>query len=444
MIKLLHVESQLSKPCALVFDALSRLTDSQPFCHTPKSLTWVDSINLRHCHLFMHHTVTTFHVHLPPVLLPSLARQIVADIASKLTLLRNLSITLDRNLGTTGNTIFLLLRQLPFLRSFSIHNAHLSADMFLQLSALTHLTHLLSHYGHGKTTDQAFPTILGSSAFPQLHCLTLTAKLKTLSEFLTNIQNAHRFTTLHISSSHLPEIGDGPVHNSFAISSFITVIAFRCLNLADINLDFSCHPPVQHVIGFHTLRPLSACHSVISFAISHEYSLSLHPHQVEQLVQWWPKLKHLCLNPHPMQLATPLLHLHILDLLTTHCPNLEYVGLYMDCRRNAVRELQPLWQLTPFIQLKELNVGFSPIGFDEWYIGISAYIAHLCPDIHSIHPDIPWMGQLHLPRSMTPTVIQNQLLEEEEAVLEDVARCRTELWLKVSRLLCLLNNVSKF
>jgi hypothetical protein len=429
-----------------MFEALRELLPGQ-ICRSLNSLAWSDVHTLPYAYMFMHCTVKDFSLTLPGVLTPPIAKLLVRDISSRMPLLRFLHVILGRGLGATSDMFVHLLQNLPQLSSFSLENAHLSSGMVQQLSCLSRLEVLCSLYGRDEIDDQSFPSALRPGAFPALHDLALTADPKKLSAFFTTSYNPSFITKLHISSTHLPIHGGVHTSETSDISTFISVVASRCPDLEDVCLDliryssdYSDTPPLHHVISFDTLYPLSSCHSIRSFTISHEYSLSLDVHQVVELVQRWPNLTHLSLNPSPIQITPPILRIEVLVSLALHFPDIQYLGLHIDCCREAIRALQPIWESKPFPMLGRLNVGLSPLS--NWHVSMAAYIGHLCPHIPSIETIIPWERELHAKRSTIPNFVPGPLDEEDTSQVEEVAVVQSRLWLKVTMLLLRLRSFS--
>jgi hypothetical protein len=418
-----------------------------PICCSLNSLAWSDVPTLHYAYMFMHCTVKDFRITLPGVLMPAITKLLVRDISSRMPLLRVLHVILGCGLGDTSDMFVHLLQNLPQLSSFSLENAHLSSGMVQQLSCLSRLEVLCSLYGCDEVDDQSFPSALRPGAFPALHDLTLTTDPKKLSAFFATSYDPSFITKLHISSTHLP--GHGGVHTSETsdISTFISVVAAHCPGIEDVCLDliryssdYSDTPPLHHVITFDTLYPLSSCRSIRSFTISHEYSLSLDAHQVIELVQHWPKLTHLSLNPSPTQITPPTLRIEALVSLALHCPDIQYLGLHIDCCREAILALQPIWEMKPFAMLGRLNVGLSPL--DNWHVSLAAYIGHLCPHIGSIETVVPWERELHVKRSTVPNFVPGLLDEEDTSQVEEVVVVRSKLWLRVTMLLLCLRSFS--
>jgi hypothetical protein len=439
MIQTLHVKPG-PESLRHVFTTLNDVAGTQPICRILTSLIWADIDTLQYAHLFMHHTVRTLHLHLPDPSNSTISQRAILNISLRMPLLQCLHITSTDQLGTSNNTFVKLLHNLPLLKSFSLENAHLSEDMFMQLSTLTLLTTLLSNYGPQEVNDQFFPRTMASNAFPNLRAVTFTTLPDNMSTFLTASCTYH-LTKLHMTSSHLPDGIDNQSDNKLAVSSFITTISTHCPNLEDLNLNFirysselSDDPPHELVFDFATLRPLTTLSCLMYLGVSHEYSFLLDDQQVTHLVSHWHNLKGLSLNPYPIQTPLPTLPIKVLVSLAARCPTIEHLALHLDCSERAMLDLPPPWKATPFKSLRHLDVGMSPLVLKDWQIGTSSYLAHLCPNVASIRTHIPWRGQLTLMRSMTPNFEPDILDDEFISHIEDLASHREQVWIKVSKL----------
>jgi hypothetical protein len=58
-----------------------------------------------------------------------------------------------------------------------------------------------------------------------------------------------------------------------------------------------------------------------------------------------------------------------------------------------------MWEFATFPNLTYLNVSASTVVSTDWHVSASAYITHICPNILSVHTDVPWRGHLHIIQS---------------------------------------------
>jgi hypothetical protein len=423
-----------------VFEAIQTRLAPAKLCPALRYLNWESPLDFSHCIMLMNHTVRVFNVHLPPLSSHAL-RSFFSNIATSMPQLHTIQITLDPRQSHHSKAFADLLSRLPNLSAFILINARASSEMMRQLSLSPCLQQLETHYDHTQTADHVFPRSLGPTAFPSLKHLALTVKPKNMMNFLTNSFNPHLLTTLHVSLSPILGTMPFPTNETSKTSVLIRVVASRCPSLQTLKLDLLSHfspyinePPLAHCITFATLKPLTACTALVQLSVSHEYRLLISLGELKSLLQSWPLMESLSLNPHPTHLTPPSFGVGILNEFSTLCPNIQHLGLYMDATMVPIHHLPPIPSVKPILSLLTLDVGVSNIHVDGWDITTSAFLAHVCPNIKALQTEAPWRGQLKRKRSQLIPLDLNPFDDIHIRKVEESIAIRSNHWATCFRL----------
>jgi hypothetical protein len=237
---------------------------------------------------------------------------------------------------------------------------------------------------------EAFAPCLAEGAFPSLRSLSLRAHLGDVSQFMKSSFAPHAITRIVIQSrSPSPE-------TSFAVGSFLSILASKCPNLGDISLIFlisvtviSEDPFPHHVITYDALRSIFR-QALTKFEISHPYPLRVTLDDINDIASRCPSLVTIILNCGPVILDSDLqLSLAALAPFARRCPSIKCIGLFFSATTFNPTEAE---DLPPFKRPVTLTVGTSDV--EEDMAPTTHFLSHMCAFGYNIEVVVRWPGAL--------------------------------------------------
>lgn len=259
------------------------------------------------------------------------------------------------------------INSLPMLQTFYTSLPLLTSDVIRALSRCPRLYHV--HYykapppfaGGSIDSDDVYtllPTI-DDEGFTCLQSFTVTSNFSTALKLLEQTSfPAHRLLSL--------VVGTIKTESDTDMSNLMQTVAKSFPQIQQLHILLSrCNPadPIT-LISFDSLRPVLTCSSMRNFVINIWSPLSLDNAAAEEIASSWPHLQRLELNASPLPVSNPnhQLDLSAIFLFSERCPELTYLGLYVQIGDYSV---SPPTVSSPkqFACLRSLSLGISN---SEW------------------------------------------------------------------------------
>ena len=245
--------------------------------------------------------------------------------------------------------------------------------------------------GTGDRADVShYAPVLEEGSFQSLRKLSFSAHLQHAITFIGGAHTPNNITSLHIN---ILAIDNPPVLHDLLVA----VTRFRALT--ELVLDFVLSPgapvvwpppPPAARPSVETFRPILAHNRLTKFEIRWDYQLNLVDQDMEVFATSWPFLEYLHLHSEPIPELTnpPALSLQALIPFAKHCPQLKYLGLYVDGDSTPPRTATRMEESPqPFRRLRELSFGSSPVAVTD---PTALYLSQLCPADCELTPGVRW------------------------------------------------------
>ncbi|TFK53880.1 hypothetical protein OE88DRAFT_1654246 [Heliocybe sulcata] len=419
-----------------LFDVIGRTRTKLNILPSLKELTWLtyDYKQLEASVLFMHGGVNKLVFYLPtvcdrdrPASLEKL-RSFCRNVVSRMPGLTHLDIRVGgspMSIRSFEPFVLQLISGLPNLEKLILPNYWITSDVLNEASKLRSLAVLqfenTSAQGEGlrADVDSLFP-IFDEGAFPALWDLSLTTQLSSLTGLLNSPYAPSHLTTLAVHSVVM--------ETATAVQQFFETLAQNCRGLKELYV-VAVDPtfPLRQSderITLQTIEPLFACSRMTSFEIMHEYPMSLYQEDMDVIATKWPLLESLKLDSEPFSTEKSPLTLRALLPFATHCPNMRFLGLYVDATAADLPSSAP-----PFKRLRRLSLGLSSV---QETGPVTIFLARVCPLACRIESGATWAVRWR-DRGWQEFAEKNGY---QDGVREWGRRC--EMWEEVDRMLPLV------
>ncbi|KJA27935.1 hypothetical protein HYPSUDRAFT_129875 [Hypholoma sublateritium FD-334 SS-4] len=386
-----------------------------------RALKWGVWEELRGISIFMHSRVRKFAINLrkrQPLQI------FFMDVVARMPDLAILDISSMIPARYIQEDLIHLLQGLPKLQSVTLPCFCFTTKIAECLSHAEHLSSVDFHYDYdseqviGGSADVALfnPTFI-EGAFPLLSRLSI----------LVNFDDAARFVETPFSPNKLAHYYNDSyysIDSPDSVRCLLSALSENYQLLEELELSSSLYPRTINLtdnpgyITLDTLRPIFKLPHLVIFQLHHLYPLLMTQEDVECLASSCPALENLSLGVSTVYLTEATLTLSALIPFAQHCPNLKYLGLFMDATAIKVPEISLAAAARPFKSLQRLCVGHSII--DEW-LAPAIYFSHL------LAPDC----------EIKATALWNEVDADEE--LCDIIEVRGRLWNSVKRLVPVLS-----
>lgn len=313
---------------------------------------------------------------------------VLENIRDRMPQIQFLDLIYTANTGSHDKALVDLLQNLPQLREVCLPARFFDASVAQALSYHRNLKSIAcdmktpypAQSGNPRELVQPEPPLC-PKAFPSLKEIQLSSPdLTSTTKFL--FQPGFRpwdLTFLSIQSSVPP---------SGVLDKFVAALARECnsLKTLDISLHRLTYAGVEHFgdasrLEFQDIRCVVNFKQLTSFSICHPFSVEVTDEDVAQLASLWPHLVSLYLNPRPIVPDSPRLTLRSLNALTSMCPNIEEIGLYLRVDQSLIPHPLDPPAVAPMSDVL-LCLSSSPLAMDgdaRWnmYPTLARYIASL-------------------------------------------------------------------
>ncbi|KZT24176.1 hypothetical protein NEOLEDRAFT_1067762 [Neolentinus lepideus HHB14362 ss-1] len=366
-----------------LFDVVARTRTRLKILPCLKELTWItnDYEQLDASILFMHGGVSKLVFSLPPIpedqVVASLEklRSFCENVISRMPELAHLDIRVRGSpvsIRSFEPFVLELIGGLPKLEIITLPNYWITTEVLNEVSKLQNLAVLQYEdtraQGEGLRSDveSLFP-IFDEGAFPSLWDLSLSTRLSSLTGVLNSPYAPSHLTTLAVHSLVM--------ETATAIQQFFEALAQSCQGLQDLYVvAIDVTSPLRQSeerITLRTIEPLFGCTRIKTFELMHEYPMSMYQEDMEVIATKWPLLENLKLDSEPFSAEKSPLTLRALLPFATHCPNLQFLGLYVDATTADLPSSAP-----PFRRLRRLSLGLSSVQEPG---PVTIFLARVCP-----------------------------------------------------------------
>ncbi|EPQ57640.1 hypothetical protein GLOTRDRAFT_74552 [Gloeophyllum trabeum ATCC 11539] len=322
--------------------------------------------------------------------------------------------------------ILYLIRGLPRLEKIILPMYWVTAEVMNVASKLQNLGTLqfetVKGQGEGYRSDvECLAPTFSPGSFPALWDLSLNGLLSDCTNLLDSPHAPSNLTTIAVHSVVM--------ETATAIQQFFECLARNCRGLQELYVvAVDPRSPLRRSeerITLQTLAPLFACAKLKTLELLHEYPMNMSQEDMEVVATKWPLLEQLKLCSEPFTQEKSTLTLRALLPFARHCPNLEFLGLYVD----ATAADLPLATPPPFQRLRRLSLGLSSLQEPG---PVTIFLARLCPLGCRVESGATWAAGWQ-PEGWTEFGEKNEFTD---GVNEWARRC--EMWEEVDRMLPLL------
>ncbi|KAL4262817.1 hypothetical protein AB1N83_004708 [Pleurotus pulmonarius] len=295
------------------------------------------------------------------------AERLVTEVLPKLSSLASISLP---SLWPTGSVV----------------NALASCSSLSKLSTAP----IFRNQHTGDSSPELFSTSISPTGFPLLSTLQTSLTFCRATEVLSQ---GEQFSTLSRLLLRSPRIEIPQEYGAL-----LTALSNYCPDLEHLALCITLFPrPTYHsdCLTYRELSPLRHLTRLQTLSLQHTNSFQLGPEDFITIIRALPSLTELDFNPIPYIKTTPTLNISILSILRDLCPNLRFLGLYLDAREQYIpphppsegegRFDRPMPELSEFPHLKVFKVGMSPISSPA---KLATYLCRLLP--HSCNLISTW------------------------------------------------------
>lgn len=365
--------------------AFLRPTD-EPFLPNLDELHWTahSSDSILGALLLVSPTLKVLTLSIVPGVAPSAYRGLFRHLSGRLSGVRDLTIATDLTVITVNTELAACLRTMSSLNYLTLPRFYLSGDVLRAASQLSALTSIVSSWSDKHMYDEngmKFPFEKGW--FENIARLQIDAHPQPFAAFLS-ASSYPNLTSIGYSTRRLADAAD--LHDLCkAIASSCPAVEALSFNLFSNRGELS----QARAISFANLRPLLGCAKLETLSVGHDYPMTLHDSDFDEMGGSWTSIENLdfCSDPFTANVSTDTSGTPLSALLTIAraMPRIRRLGLYFSTGSVPKYDEDEVVEWVELSMLESLDVGLSAVS-EEKCEDIAFFLGKVCPGA-TINPE---------------------------------------------------------